>query len=873
MDNGTRVGPAISSPRMATAAAARPRRPPAHPSRVDRSGLPPLFKRHVRRPRLTDRLDASKARILMLTAPAGYGKTTLAAEWLQPFPANRVAWYRCTPASADVAALSAGIADAVSHILPAGDRLKQRLRVPQLPQDPARTYAELVAKDLREWPADAWLVVDDYHLVMPSEASERFVEHLLALAPLQVLITTRQRPTWATARRILYGEIEEVERRQLEMSSDEARPFLGETFTHQHGSPRSHWPLLVGLLGQSRTDPWDQSVLADALQRYIQEELFIKRNASDPLALLLLSVPPYITDEYATWVGPGAPAAIAALSDGGLLVPDEPRGRALHPLVRELLRNRLAATRTTEYKEALEASVGLLIGYEDWEAAISLATETDLRERSIELLRLCAKPLLNQGRLETLTTLLKHVAGDSVRATSTLLIRADLALRTGNLTEAKALARMALADDDDNVEAWLLYGRALHLSCDFSLAGDVFQRARALADTPGEVAQASWGRLIAAIEGEDAQASDRLAEFENAATESADDALRLASAKAITADHIGSYRDVSGNLSQALGLRGLATDPMAISNALVMSVAMYAAEADYRRARIQAAEAIGYCEDIGLTFARPYALVYRGMAEVGLREFSRCQRTLDELGRDYGLTEDPHLGCEVDLLRRRLALADPAYRRRSNWPPDLPDGMPGGLLIMAQALEALSEVAFGDFEVGLRRAEVIAETSRSPTAHVLALFTVGAGALLQAAEASPETNPAVLRAVARCRELHAFDAFVVAYRACPQLIEDVVKTRESVALMTGLLTSANDFSLARKYGLQIARRCSTSSLTAREDEVIKLLASGLGTSEIAAALFITPATVKVHVRNLRRKLGADNRLQAVITWLESAPRV
>ena len=61
-----------------------------------------LSARHVRRPRLTRLLDASTAQAIVIVAPAGYGKTTLAAEWLEG--RKRVAWYRATSAAADLAA-------------------------------------------------------------------------------------------------------------------------------------------------------------------------------------------------------------------------------------------------------------------------------------------------------------------------------------------------------------------------------------------------------------------------------------------------------------------------------------------------------------------------------------------------------------------------------------------------------------------------------------------------------------------------------------------------------------------------------------------------------------------------------------------------
>ncbi len=54
---------------------------------VEQATLAPIRRaRIIDRPRLTRRLDACGARIILLIAPAGYGKTTLAREWLRTRP-------------------------------------------------------------------------------------------------------------------------------------------------------------------------------------------------------------------------------------------------------------------------------------------------------------------------------------------------------------------------------------------------------------------------------------------------------------------------------------------------------------------------------------------------------------------------------------------------------------------------------------------------------------------------------------------------------------------------------------------------------------------------------------------------------------------
>ena len=59
----------------------------------------------------------------------------------------------------------------------------------------------------------------------------------------------------------------------------------------------------------------------------------------------------------------------------------------------------------------------------------------------------------------------------------------------------------------------------------------------------------------------------------------------------------------------------------------------------------------------------------------------------------------------------------------------------------------------------------------------------------------------------------------------------------------------------------------TSTLSRRELEVLRLVALGCGTPHIAARLGITQNTVRNHIRNMRNKLKAPNKLDAVLKGL------
>ena len=174
----------------------------------------------IRRPRLTTLLDAVSARIILLVAPAGYGKTTLAREWLND---RRHAWYRGNAATGDVAELALGMATACSTILPGcADRLIDRLRVSREPADDVQRLADLLAADLLAWPNEAWIGFDDYQFACDSDVAETFIELVLARSDIRVVVASRSRPRWATARRTLYGEVFEVGRSLLAMTRREA---------------------------------------------------------------------------------------------------------------------------------------------------------------------------------------------------------------------------------------------------------------------------------------------------------------------------------------------------------------------------------------------------------------------------------------------------------------------------------------------------------------------------------------------------------------------------------------------------------------------------------------------------------------------------
>jgi DNA-binding NarL/FixJ family response regulator len=104
--------------------------------------------------------------------------------------------------------------------------------------------------------------------------------------------------------------------------------------------------------------------------------------------------------------------------------------------------------------------------------------------------------------------------------------------------------------------------------------------------------------------------------------------------------------------------------------------------------------------------------------------------------------------------------------------------------------------------------------------------------------------------------------------------EEVVAAVRAVAAGDAVLSASVTRQLLDQVGRRLPAAVSTDSsvldtLTDREREVLRMLASGLSNAEIATALVLSEATVKSHVSHLLGKLGLRDRVQAVIYAYET----
>lgn len=154
--------------------------------------------------------------------------------------------------------------------------------------------------------------------------------------------------------------------------------------------------------------------------------------------------------------------------------------------------------------------------------------------------------------------------------------------------------------------------------------------------------------------------------------------------------------------------------------------------------------------------------------------------------------------------------------------------MPG-----VDGLSATERIVAADSEV-----RVLVMTTFDLDEHALGALRAGASGFLLK-DTPPEDLISAVRSVA------AGDA-VVSPRVTKRLISRIIADDDAPSPDTSAL----------------------DALTEREREVLELIASGKSNGEIAAALFLSEATVKTHVGRVLTKLGLRDRVQAVVLAYE-----
>ncbi|MBD9457293.1 helix-turn-helix transcriptional regulator [Pseudomonas sp. PDM05] len=195
---------------------------------------PPLPDGYVLRPRLCERLTAGlDGRLLLVSAPAGFGKSSLAVEFCQSLPAHwQSLWLGLSPRDSDPGRFLERLLDGLQQYFPQlGAQSLGLLKMRQRHQPFA--FEEWLDGLLDELTvhlstrAPLLLVLDDYHLAQ-GPVLDRCLQFFLNHLPdgLVVLVTSRQRPDWHLARLRLSRHLLELHEQDLRLTHAESLAVL-----------------------------------------------------------------------------------------------------------------------------------------------------------------------------------------------------------------------------------------------------------------------------------------------------------------------------------------------------------------------------------------------------------------------------------------------------------------------------------------------------------------------------------------------------------------------------------------------------------------------------------------------------------------------
>ena len=202
----------------------------ARPMIATKLYVPKLRRGLVARPRLLERLRrGEESRLTLVSAPAGFGKTTLLAEWLGQTPGEDrcVAWFSLDPSDNEPSSFWTYVVTAFQRAVPGvGSAALELIASSPLPTDVVLTT---LLNELAAAPGEVWLVLDDYHLVDSGDVRDGMTLLLEHLPPnVHVVLSTRADPDLPLSRWRVRGELVEIRAADLRFTSDEAATYLNE---------------------------------------------------------------------------------------------------------------------------------------------------------------------------------------------------------------------------------------------------------------------------------------------------------------------------------------------------------------------------------------------------------------------------------------------------------------------------------------------------------------------------------------------------------------------------------------------------------------------------------------------------------------------
>ncbi len=503
-----------------------------------------------------------------------------------------------------------------------------------------------------------------------------------------------------------------------------------------------------------------------------------------------------------------------------------------------------------------------------WDDAFDLLSRTFSETLFLNLLESGLRTMLAEARLATLIRWMELARLQRVDAPIVDLAEAEIAFHAGNRGKSEDLAIRAAKrlhrDHPMSSRAHYIAGMSAHLAYENARARTHCDHAFAAAQDLIDKRDARWGQLSASLDLDTSDVDELLSDLIELDDGSALSEVRLATARIQVAVRRGTLATCNRAADSASYVVDRVTEPHTRSSFHLMHAVLLALQGRYEDALQVTRHAETYAKDSRLVFAVPFVRRVRAMAELGLRNFSRCRGLVDSLEKQARAEQNTFLELEARLIRARLfttqGLARQGVEALELPPVRFPFEDERGEYL---ATLAIAHACAGNHSDALHFAEQANSISRTVEVRVLVPCVRAVVAIQRGRQEATGLAHEAFEAV---REVGNVDSFVVAYRGFPLLIDAIAGEIDTQELLIEIVENARDWHVVKSSALADWAPHSQrhSPLSSRETEVLGLIAQGLTNKEIARTLFISESTVKVHVRHILEKLGVRTRTEAAL---------
>ena len=425
------------------------------------------------RPRLTESLLETRPALVLISAPPGFGKTTLLGQWRE-LESRPFAWLTADASDNDPFIFWAGIVSALRHAKRGlGGAAEIALRSSRA--DVLDALVPLIVHELESLKGELVIVLDDYHAI-ENEACHDSLAFFLDWKPsnVEVALSTRHDPPLPVSKLRAAGELLELRGVDLCFTAEEEATFLNDglqlelapnTLGVLHGRTEG-WPAGVYLASLSLRNASDRDEFVDGfggssrhVVDYLTEVVLSMLQPDQRDFLIETSILESLCAPLCDAVTGRTASAemISQLEQANLfLIPldDHREWYRYHPLFAGALRSRLSERETGDAVELHRRACAWLAEAGRTDAAILQAMAADDVESATNLVleRWLADPLVHLGPGEAVLKWLEPLPSSAIRHDPRLgLVRAWAMAMLGRREDAQEALRSVEAADHDDV--------------------------------------------------------------------------------------------------------------------------------------------------------------------------------------------------------------------------------------------------------------------------------------------------------------------------------------------------------------------------------------------------------------------------------------